>query len=85
MEEELIKSKEIMDFVVGKLVNANMKFTLLKRLFESYDLENIYLTRADIEALQEGFAIVNGALEKVSANNSYTDKDMYMLMKKYKE
>lgn len=85
--DELIKeNRELLDFVVGKLMNANMKFALITSLFKlDSPLSLSAAMRAEAETIKEGFDFVNAALEKVVEIDSYTDKDMYMLMKKYQK
>ncbi len=78
-EQLLTENKELMDFVVGMLMAANLKFALLRRLYKSETPHD-----GSKETLLEGFNLVNQALEKVVDDNHYTDKDMYMLMQKYK-
>lgn len=85
--DELLKeNRELLDLVVGKLMNANMKLALIQAIFKvpSPLAQNAYL-RAEVETLREACELVNEVLEKVVDYNSYTDKDMYTLMRKYKE
>jgi len=84
--DELIKENtELLDFVVGKLMNANMKFALIRELSKlESPLTVSAALRAEAETIEEGVDLINEVLNKIVNSSSYTDKDMYILMKKYK-
>lgn len=89
--EQLLKeNRELMDLIVGKLAAVNVKFSLLRRVFDLKSdpsltpHEQSACARGEAETLREGFALVNEVLEKVVDHNRYTENDVYTLMQKYK-